>query len=61
MDKLKNTLESLTGKAKQTAGEATGNKDLAAEGNADEAKGDLKNAGEKLKDVAKDVKKDTTG
>ena len=34
-------------------GEATGNESLEAEGRADQAKGDLKQAGEKIKDVFK--------
>ena len=52
-DKVKNQVESLTGKGKQKVGEATGDKDLQAEGGADQAKGDLKQAGEKVKDAFK--------
>ncbi|MCU1573282.1 MAG: CsbD family protein [Micrococcaceae bacterium] len=50
-DKLSNAAEKLGGKGKEAAGEATGNEDLRAEGQADQVKGDLKQAGEKLKDA----------
>jgi uncharacterized protein YjbJ (UPF0337 family) len=51
IDKAKNKVEELTGQAKEKAGEATGNDDLKAEGQTDQAKGNLKDAGEKIKDV----------
>jgi len=50
-DKVSNKVEELKGQAKQKMGEATGNEQWQAEGKADEAKGDLKQAGEKVKDV----------
>jgi uncharacterized protein YjbJ (UPF0337 family) len=50
-DKLKNTAEELEGKAKQSAGSATGDRDMQAEGLKDEKSGELKQAGEKVKDV----------
>ena len=50
-DKAKNKAQELKGRAKQQAGEATGDEDLQAEGQADQAKGSLKNAGEKVKDA----------
>jgi uncharacterized protein YjbJ (UPF0337 family) len=50
-DKMDNKAEELKGKAKQKAGAATGNEQWQAEGKVDEAKGDLKQAGEKVKDV----------
>lgn len=50
-DKARNAAEELKGKAKETAGEATGDRDLAAEGRADQTKADLKQAGEKVKDA----------
>jgi uncharacterized protein YjbJ (UPF0337 family) len=53
MDKLKNKTEELTGEAKQQVGKATDNRDLQAEGKKDEVKGNLKQAGEKVKDVFK--------
>ena len=53
MDKAKNKAEELGGQAKEQAGKATGNKDLEAEGHADQASGNLKQAGEKVKDAFK--------
>jgi uncharacterized protein YjbJ (UPF0337 family) len=50
-DKVKNTAETAKGKVKEGVGKATGNGSLEAEGHADQAKGDLKNAGEKVKDA----------
>ena len=39
------------GKAKEFFGDASGDQDVAAEGRRDQAKGDLKGAGNKLKDA----------
>ncbi|WP_149202983.1 CsbD family protein [Actinotalea subterranea] len=50
-DKAKNMAEDLGGKVKEAAGEVTGDRDLAAEGKADQSKADLKQAGEKVKDA----------
>lgn len=50
-DKAKNTAEDWKGKAKEAAGEATGNRDLEAEGEADQTKANLKQAGENVKDA----------
>jgi uncharacterized protein YjbJ (UPF0337 family) len=50
-DKVKNTAQTAKGKVKEGAGKAAGNDSLEAEGHADQAKGDLKNAGEKAKDA----------
>ena len=50
-DKVKNTAETAKGKVKEVAGKATGDESLEAEGHVDQAKGDLKNAGEKVKDA----------
>ena len=52
-DKVKNTAEMAKGKAKEGVGTATGNESLKAEGRADQAKGNLKQAFEKIKDVFK--------
>jgi len=52
-DKIENKTEELTGKAKETVGEASGDRDLQAEGQADQTKGNLKQAGEKVKDAFK--------
>jgi uncharacterized protein YjbJ (UPF0337 family) len=53
IDKMKNKAEELSGKGKENVGEATGDRDLQAEGRADQASGNLKQAGEKVKDVFK--------
>lgn len=52
-DKAKNAIEDAQGKAKEALGRATGDEDTEAEGKADQAKADLKNAGEKVKDAFK--------
>jgi uncharacterized protein YjbJ (UPF0337 family) len=53
IDKMKNKAQELGGKGKEAVGDATDNRDLQAEGEADQAKGNLKQAGEKVKDVFK--------
>lgn len=53
IDKAKNKAEELTGQAKEKTGEATGNEQLQAEGKSDQTAGDVKQAGEKVKDVFK--------
>jgi len=53
IDKAKDKGQELGGKAKESAGDATGNDDLKAEGQSDQAKGNVKQAGEKVKDVFK--------
>jgi uncharacterized protein YjbJ (UPF0337 family) len=52
-DKIKNATEDLVGKAKEAAGKVTGNEKLEAEGKAEQAKSDLKQAGENVKDAFK--------
>jgi uncharacterized protein YjbJ (UPF0337 family) len=51
MDKLKNRTQISRGRAKQTAGKITGNGDLESEGVRDEQVGNVKQAGEKVKDA----------
>jgi uncharacterized protein YjbJ (UPF0337 family) len=53
IDKMKNKAEELGGKGKEAVGDATDDRDLQAEGQADQTKGNLKQAGEKVKDVFK--------
>ena len=53
IDKMKNKAEELGGKGKEAVGDATDNRDLQAEGQADQTSGNLKQAGEKIKDVFK--------
>jgi uncharacterized protein YjbJ (UPF0337 family) len=55
-DKASNKAEELKGKVKETTGKAVGNERLEAEGAADQTKGDVKQAGEKVKDAAKSLK-----
>jgi uncharacterized protein YjbJ (UPF0337 family) len=50
-DKAEDKAEELEGKAKQEIGEHTDDQELQNEGAVDEAKGDLKQAGEKVKDA----------
>ena len=53
MDKMKNKAQELAGEGKEAVGDATDNRDLEAEGKKDQAAGNLKQAGEKVKDVFK--------
>ncbi|MCW0214678.1 MAG: CsbD family protein [Pseudonocardia sp.] len=52
-DKFDNKTQELAGKAKEGVGKATGDEELEAEGHKDQAVGNLKQAGEKVKDVFK--------
>jgi uncharacterized protein YjbJ (UPF0337 family) len=54
-DKVKNEVQRGKGKVKEAAGKVTGNERLEAKGKADQTKGDVKQAGEKVKDAVKDV------
>ena len=52
-DKITNKAQEAGGKAKQGLGGATDDKELQAEGKADETSSDVKQAGEKIKDAFK--------
>ena len=52
-DKANNKADELKGKAKETAGKLTGNDEQVAEGQADQDVANLKQAGEKVKDIFK--------
>ena len=52
-DKIKNGVEDVEGKAKEAVGRATGDRSTENEGRSDQAKADLKNAGENVKDAFK--------
>jgi uncharacterized protein YjbJ (UPF0337 family) len=54
-DKVANRAEVLKGKAKEAAGKITGNPRLEVEGRLDQGKGNLKQAGEKVKDAGNSV------
>ncbi len=50
-DKLKDKAQELEGKAKQTAGSASGDREMQADGVKDEKSGQAKQLGEKAKDL----------
>jgi uncharacterized protein YjbJ (UPF0337 family) len=52
-DKAANKVTEVKGKAKKETGKAIGNEQMQAEGQVDETKGNLKQAGEKVKDAFK--------
>jgi uncharacterized protein YjbJ (UPF0337 family) len=51
MDKAKNSAQRAKGKVKETTGKVTGDAKLERKGKADQTKGNLKQAGEKVKDA----------
>ena len=51
VDKAKNKVEETAGQAKEAVGNLTDDEQLENEGKKDQAKGDLKQAGEKVKDA----------
>ena len=53
-DKVSNAGVNVAGKVKEATGKVTHNRDLEAEGKADQASADVKQAGERVKDAAKD-------
>lgn len=55
-DKIKNKAQEMTGKAKESAGESTGNPELKREGERDQAGAGFRQAGEHAKDALSDVK-----
>jgi uncharacterized protein YjbJ (UPF0337 family) len=54
-DKAKDKVQSAKGSVKETVGKAAGNPKLEAEGKGDKAAGNLKQAGEKVKDAARGI------
>jgi uncharacterized protein YjbJ (UPF0337 family) len=52
-DKVEDKAQVAKGKVKEAAGKAVDDPTLEAEGKADEVKGDLKQAGEKVKDAVR--------
>ena len=52
-DKIDAKADQVKGQVKEGVGRATDDRDLEAEGHGDQAKGNLKEAGEKVKDVFK--------
>ncbi|ADP84454.1 CsbD family protein [Pseudofrankia inefficax] len=53
IDKAKNSLQRLTGRGKRTAGRVSGKPGMEARGSARKIGGDVKQAGENLKDAAR--------
>jgi uncharacterized protein YjbJ (UPF0337 family) len=53
-DKARDKGEEIKGKIKETTGKAVGNEEMEAEGETDQDKGNMKQAGEKIKDAFKD-------
>ncbi|ROO90288.1 CsbD-like protein [Actinocorallia herbida] len=56
LDKMKNKAEQMKGHAKEATGKATHDKSMKDEGRVDRIKGSAKQAGEHLKDAAKDLR-----
>jgi len=52
-DKIKNKTQEVTGSAKEKVGDWTDDESMQAEGKRDEALGNIKQAGEKVKDAFK--------
>ena len=52
-DKARNKIDDLSGKAKEALGKVSGDKDTQNKGKVDQAKSNLKDAGEKIKDAFK--------
>jgi uncharacterized protein YjbJ (UPF0337 family) len=55
-DKFENLTDEKVGEAKEAFGSATDNDDLEAEGQSDQTKANVKQAGENVKDAADKVK-----
>jgi uncharacterized protein YjbJ (UPF0337 family) len=60
-DKIENQAQDMAGKAKEYVGEKTGDERLRADGMADQDESQLKQAGEHVKDAARDVRDAVTG
>ncbi len=54
-NRIRNRFQITRGRAKQKLGRATGNRRMRAEGVADRVGGNVKQAGEQLKDARKDL------
>lgn len=54
-EKIRAKKEQAAGKAKEAVGRTLGNERLTAEGRAEQAKGDARDAKEKIKDTIKDT------
>jgi len=54
-DKIKHAGEEAVGKVKEAGGKMTGDEELQAEGQGDQAKANVKQAGDNVADAAKDA------
>jgi uncharacterized protein YjbJ (UPF0337 family) len=52
-NKMRNSLQRLVGKSRRTTGRVTGDREMEARGAAQKAGGDIRQAGENLKDAAR--------
>lgn len=50
-DKIKNAAQEAKGKVQETTGQVTGNEDLEAQGQTEQVKANVKQAGEDIKDT----------
>jgi uncharacterized protein YjbJ (UPF0337 family) len=60
-DKAEHKAEDLAGKAKEAMGDATGNRDLEAEGQAEQSKADVKQAGDNVADALREASQAVKG
>ncbi|MHC3000778.1 CsbD family protein [Gordonia metallireducens] len=60
-DKVSNKVEDLGGKAKEAAGDVTGDDQLKNEGKGDQLSAAVKDGAEKVKDAAENIKDKLTG
>ena len=60
-DKAEHKAEDLGGKAKEAVGNVTGDRDLATEGQADQSKAGMKQAGDNVADALRDAGKAVKG
>lgn len=58
MDKVKHQAQQLAGKAKESAGHATGNEDMRNAGKRDQVEGNAKEKGQEFKDKAEGAVQD---
>ena len=60
-DKIKHKAEELSGKVKESAGDATDNPDLEAEGQAEQTGANVKQAGDDVADALRDASQAVKG
>jgi len=53
IDKVRNSVQRLTGRGRRTAGRVSGDRRLEAQGAKEKISGDVRQAGENLKDTAR--------